>query len=377
MAKKRSDGTGCVRKRSNGTWRAEIMDGFTPDGKKNIIRFSGKSKGDVLDKIRAYHEDRDAGHCINKDLTLSEWSDTWYADYKSQVQPSTYSGYRYTLALLKERLGSKALCEVLPIDINRMQDNLVSEGYSLSQISKCRAMLIQIFDSADDNGLVAKNPARKAKVIRDKGDVPSQRSQQKDAFTEEEVSIMRNKLPNDLLGNSILTMIDSGIRVQELLALTRDDIAEDGSSIEINKAIKTVDGRAVLGPPKSMSSNRIVPIPEICRKHVQFLREYGGKEFIWSKPGCNEHYGVGSFRRRYYTALKNLEDVRLLSPHCCRHTYATRLQAKGVPLELIAKLAGHANITTTQGYTHTTNETLLKAVSVLDEQEVNNHGGKR
>lgn len=366
MTKKRSAGEGNVRKRENGTWRGEIMDGYTPEGKRNVVRFSGNTKGEVLDKIREYRNGQAAGLSINKNMTLGEWGDTWYADYQSQVQASTYSGYRYTLALIKAKLGDKKLCEVLAMHINRMQDELVAEGYSLSQISKCRAMLIQIFDAADNNGLVARNPARKAKVIRDKGGVASQHGHPKDAFTEEEVAILRKELPNDLLGNSVLTMIGSGIRVQELLALEKADIDESGSSIRIDEAIKMVDGRPVLGPPKSAAGNRMVPVPEAFRKNAVFLREHGGEKRIWSLPGRNEYYGVGAFRRRYYTVLKKIDGVRKLSPHCCRHTYVTRLQAKGVSLELIARLVGHSNIITTQGYTHTSDETLSKAVSVLN-----------
>ena len=365
MAKKRSDGEGNIRKRENGSWRGEIMDGYTPDGKRNIVRFSGETKGEVLDKIREYRNGQAAGLSINKNMTLSEWGDTWYADYKSQVQPSTYSSYRYTLTLIKSRLGGMKLCEILPMHINRMQDELTSEGYSLSQISKCRAMLIQIFDAAENNGLVAKNPARKAKIIRDKGGRTPQHTHEKDAFAEEEIAILQKELRNDLLGNSILLMIGSGMRVQELLALEAMDIAEDGSAVQINKAVKMVDGRPVLGPPKSAAGYRTIPIPVSFRKYAIFLRTFGGKKHIWTLPGDN-YYSVGAFRKRYYTALKRIEGVRMLSPHCCRHTYVTRLQAKGVSLELIARLVGHSNITTTQGYTHTSNDTLARAVSVLN-----------
>lgn len=78
------------------------------------------------------------------------------------------------------------------------------------------------------------------------------------------------------------------------------------------------------------------------------------------------YYSVGSFRRCFYTALKEVGGVRLLSPHCCRHTYVTQLQAKGVPLETIAALVGHSSIDTTMGYTHISMDTLMGAVSSLN-----------
>lgn len=371
MAKgKRSHGEGSVWKLKSGTWRGQVMDGYTEDGKKNIVNFSGETKGEVLDKIRDFKQKLDANVHINKSMTLGEWSDIWYQNHKTEVQASTYSGYQYTLKLIKESMGTQTLHAILPIHIDRFLDTLVEADYSLSQIKKCRTMLIQIFDAADKNGLVMSNPARKAKIIRDKDGTLSRPRYLKDSFDDEEVETLQKELAGDLMGHSIRVMLGSGVRVQELIALAPTDIAKDGSTIEVSKAIKMVNNHPVLGTPKSKSSYRTIPIPEETRASARFLREHGGQTLIWSLPGRNPYYSVGAFRRRYYNALKQIENVRKLSPHCCRHTYVTRLQAKGVSLELIAKLAGHSNITTTDGYAHTSMETLKAAVSLLDNKEV-------
>lgn len=344
------------------------MDGYTADGKKRIISFTAATKAEVLDKIRDYRNKKDAHVHVDKKQTLSNWADHWYRDYKSQVQASTYSGYQYTLKIIKERMGAQTLCDVLPIDVNRFMDSLVESGYSLSQLRKCRTMLIQIFDAAEANGLVAGNSARKAKIIRDKDGTLSKPRYEKDAFDEKEVELLQENLPHDLTGYSIRVMLDTGLRVQELLALSPTDIAEDGSAIHVGQAIKMVDGRPLLGPPKSKSGTRTIPTPENAYASAKYLREHGGKTLVWSLPGQNPYYSVGAFRRRYYTAIKQVKGVRKLSPHCCRHTYVTRLQAKGVPLELIARLAGHSSITTTNDYAHTAMETLSNAVSVLNKR---------
>ena len=374
MAKKRSHGEGSVWKLKNGTWRGQIMDGYTDEGKKNIVSFSGETRGEVLEKLRDYQNKKDAHVHVDKKLTLGNWADLWYRDYQSQVQASTYSGYQYTLKIIKERMGTQTLCDILPIDINRFMDSLVEIDYSLSQIRKCRTMLIQIFDAADANGLVAGNPARKAKIIRDKDGTLSKPRYEKDAFDDEEVELLQKNLPRDLTGYSIRVMLDSGLRVQELLALSPADIAEDGSEIHVVHAIKTVDNHPLLGPPKSKSGVRTIPIPENARESASYLREHGGKELVWSLPGRNPYYSVGAFRRRYYTAIGQVEGVRKLSPHCCRHTYVTRLQAKGVPLELIARLAGHSSIATTNDYAHTSMGTLASAVSVLNKKGGSDNG---
>jgi site-specific recombinase XerD len=61
--------------------------------------------------------------------------------------------------------------------------------------------------------------------------------------------------------------------------------------------------------------------------------------------------------------------VRRLSPHCCRHTFISNLEREGVPMEQIARIVGHSKVDTTDGYLHVSNETLEKAVSVLNRRK--------
>lgn len=365
MAKRKGHGEGSVWRLKNGSWRGQIMDGYTADGKKNIISFSAPTKAEVLDKIREYKNQCDQDIHVDKAMTFSAWADIWYADYKSQVTASTYSSYKYTLNILKERFGNRPISEIMVIHINAFMDLLAGKGYSMSQIKKCRTMLIQIFDAADANGLVPRNPARKAKIIRDK-DGSLSHHRDKDAFTEEEIELLCKNLKEDILGHSIRLMLGTGLRVQELLALSAEDISADGATVMVRHAIKMVDGIPTLGDPKSESGNRTIPVPERYRESARFLREHGNQPLIWSCQGDHPYYSVGSFRRRFYTALKEVGGVRLLSPHCCRHTYVTQLQAKGVPLETIAALVGHSSIDTTMGYTHISMDTLMGAVSSLN-----------
>lgn len=366
MAKKRSNGEGSIVRMPSGNWRGIIMDGYTKEGKRNMVSFTAPTKGEVQQKIRNYRAARENGMAAqSEDNKFRVWADSWYEDHKTQIQPSTYSGYQYTLKLLKKEFGDSSIDAIRTLDINRFLNKLYENGDSISKISKCRSMLIQIFDAAESNDAVKRNPARLAKVLRNK-DVEVN---QKDSFTEEEVRQLMDHLPNNKVGHSIRTMLGSGIRVQELLALDEKDIADDGSVIHISKAVKMVDGKAVLGPPKSKNSIRDVPIPGSYRASLMYLKANSGKAFIWCSGRGNMLYGVGTFRKWYYQALKETGNVRLLPPHCCRHTYVSRLEAKGVPMEQIARLVGHSKITTTNGYLHVQEKVLKDAVAVLSKDE--------
>ena len=106
MATKRCPyGGGSIKKNPSGTWRAQIMDGYRSNGKRNIVSFSGKTKAEVKDKINRYWQAKEQGDLRQVVKTpFSHWADTWYADYQTQVQPSTYCNYKYTLKVLKNYL---------------------------------------------------------------------------------------------------------------------------------------------------------------------------------------------------------------------------------------------------------------------------------
>ena len=366
MPGKRAHGEGSIKQLKNGKWNAQLMDGYKEDGKRKIVSFTAGTKSEVLQLIREYKYNK-AQKATEPDIpTFSSWADQWYVDYKTQVADSTYSGYQFTLKLLKQHFGNCLVTDILPMEINSYLNRLLDEGWSRSKINKCRVMLIQIFDWAEQNKFVTSNPARSSKIIRRSFSSCLEERNERDAFSEEEVQILFLELPNDFLGNSIRLLLVTGMRIQELLALTAKDIEPDGSAIHINKAVEMVDGQPRLGPPKSRRSRRIIPIAESHRYLAVYLREHGGKMLLWQSHRIGEPCTIEHFRKKYLRTIKDLP-VRRLTPHCCRHTYITWLQKRGVPMETIARLAGHSSIGTTDIYLHTSMDTLAQAVETLGD----------
>lgn len=371
MAGKRSHGEGNIKQQKNGNWHAQLMDGFKENGKRNIVSFTARTKTEVLQLINNYKNQKELNEEGPTVPTFAEWADQWYADHKTQVAESTYCGYLFTLKLLKTAFGKRLISDILPMEINTYFNQLLNEGSSHSKISKCRTMLIQIFSSAEENRLVIRNPATSAKVIRAELFEKYDGTRKKDSFSDDEINILIRELPNNFLGNSIRLLLVSGMRIQELLALSAKDISPDGSVIHITKAVKMVNGCPKLGPPKSKKSRRDIPIPLDYRHLSIYLRENGGKMLLWQSHKIGEPCTIEHFRRLYMKAIKDLP-VRKLTPHCTRHTYVTRLQARGVPIETIARLAGHSSINTTDVYLHASLKTLTAAVETL-AKEGNKH----
>ena len=360
MAKKRSHGEGTLSRKANGRWEIQIMVGRKPDGKRDIRSFSGDTQREAKAKRDEFLRKRAAGLLTGQDLRFEEWADTWYENHKDNIKPTTQESYRYTLRILKDHFGRRKLAEIKAMDVEQFLKKLRKEGRSDTCLAQCRGMLYQIFNKAAANDIVLKNPVAFADKMR-KGP-----RREKEAFTADEMRILFRELPDDRIGWSIRLMIGTGMRTQELLALEPRHISPDGTSINIAQAVVMVKGTAQIGTPKSYDSYRTIPVPDLVQYCARNLRNTD-KKFIWEakKPDmpCNPSY----FRALFKQTLENIEGVRVLTPHCCRHTYVSQMVALGVDPKTIQSIVGHADIDMTMHYAHAQEPQRQEAVQRFSE----------
>ena len=145
----------------------------------------------------------------------------------------------------------------------------------------------------------------------------------------------------------------TGIRVSELISLKFNHLDL------FNDVIK-VEGKG--------SKERIVPINQSAKKYLEiYLNEYRSS-LIKKGKSCDyiflNNRGLGITRQGFFKLLKQrAKEVNInkdISPHTLRHSFATHLLANGADLRVIQELLGHSDISTTQIYTHLTNEQLKK-----------------
>ncbi len=356
MSKRRANGEGCIRQRKNGSWELAIMAGYKDNGKKNVRSFYGKTQKEVLKKFADYKATLAKGIDVNSNYTFEEWADIWYASHKDNVMPTTQENYKYTLRILKAGFANKNLKEIKSFDVEVFLKNLRIEGRSISCITQCRGMLYQIMHKAEANDLILKNPVRFADKMRYRE--PPKR---KEAFSAAEVSILMERLPMDKVGLSIRLLLGTGMRTQELLALEPRHIALDGSTIQIDQAINMQRGTGVVGTPKSKDSYRTIPIPESIRYCAIELRNTTDK-FIFEGKNKGQPCNPSHYRKKFKEALEAIPEVRVLTPHSCRHTYVSQLQALGVDLATIQSIVGHADVNMTEHYLHVQEEIRQNAI---------------
>ena len=349
---------GAIRQRANGTWECMILLFRDENGKRKYKSFYGKSPEEVETKRDSYYQGRQTNSLNSRSYTTEAWLWKWFDHIKEDLKPATEEGYRYTAKLIcRSLLGSMDIKQVLAYDVENFLRQLKNDGYSSSMISKARGMLSSAFKSAEANNLIEKNPVALAKKMRKGLQKPTE------AFTAEEVQLLMQYLPDTPIGWSIILLLSTGMRKQELLGLEPRHIKEDGSAITVDQAVTRIKGTAIISTPKSNDSYRTIPVPRSARRCAIALREHCKGTYLWESPKnpgnpINPSYFDDLFRR----ALESVPGVRILTPHCCRHTYVSQMQALDVPLETIQTLVGHADINMTQHYLHMQEPQRLAAI---------------
>jgi integrase len=158
----------------------------------------------------------------------------------------------------------------------------------------------------------------------------------------------------------LVFLLGTGARRGEALKLTWDAVELDGNRRAAVHFQMTKSGKP-----------RRVPLPEKVRELLLTMRAEAPKGeqrvFVWKvvKDGKEEVVPFDSVKRSFDTA-RAAAKLKGVSLHTMRHTYASRLVMRGVPIYNVSKLLGHSKIQMTMRYAHLAPEGLEESVAVLD-----------
>ena len=152
----------------------------------------------------------------------------------------------------------------------------------------------------------------------------------------------------------------SGMRVSELVTLPKSAYHRDVSKNGIELHYLTITGKG--------NKERIVPLTQKAVAAIRTHLSQMNKTDQTSKFMFPSHSKSGHITRQYVgKLLKKLAlaasiDPERLSPHVLRHSFASHLLTRGMDLRMLQELLGHADISTTQIYTHLNAEQLQQTV---------------
>jgi integrase len=159
----------------------------------------------------------------------------------------------------------------------------------------------------------------------------------------------------------------AGTRPSEQLGLLWDDVDFEANVIRIER-IQLRDG-SLSEFTKTAAGARSIPMSPLLREmllawRVRCPRNDGELERVFPAQGVARAWLLpraggggpliyGNFRKRFWTATLKRLGLPAVTPHSARHSFISTLQAQGVEVGLVAKLAGHKNaVVTLSHYTH-------------------------
>lgn len=268
--------------------------------------------------------------------------------------------------------------DLKPVHIQKFYDSLYAKGLNGNSILHYHANIRKALDTAMKLDIIPTNPA-------DKIERPKKNQFIGDHYTLEELQILFEKSKNDPLELVILIASFYGLRRSEVLGLKWSAFDFTNNTITIkHKVIEAIvdDKRTLLlkDKTKNKSSYRSLPlIQEIKEALLEHKKKIENNKKVCGNSYMKEYKdyifvdSIGKiFRPEYITdhfsLLLKKQNLRHIRFHDLRHSCASLLLAKNVPMKAIQEWLGHSTYSTTANlYTHLESNTKNISANVLSE----------
>lgn len=334
-----------------GNWRANWRD---PAGKQKARTFQTKKAANAYlaeiesSKHRGAYVDPDAGK-VRFDVFAARWL------LGRQVEARTAE--RTTSLLRAHLLPRWGQMQLAQIDYMSVQAWVVelSRRLAAPTVAKCYGLLKAILDTAVRARILPFNAAEGIKVRREERDTTTRSS----AITREE--FFGQLLPAVPVRHRAIVCLaaGAGLRWGECAGLTWGALDLSAATVRVVQVAEETPQGVTLRPyPKTKAGVRTTPLPvfllnELCAHLGQFRERPALTDLVFPT-----RHGTpmlrGNFRREVWKLALLRAGLRpSLRFHDLRHSYATWLVTDGVPINVIQRVMGHANASTTLNrYTH-------------------------
>lgn len=335
---------------------------FTANSKRKSIY--GNTKKEVIEKMHKNLVNLQENKFIDKSkLTISSILDLMLQEEEksNRVSGNTLLRKEATAKIIKNMyIANMPIQKVTAIQINACLLDLVD--YSNSYISKICMLLNNVFNKAMLLNIINLNPfSIKGNIIKPKSNNADKKVE---AFTiEEQKKFLQQLKSRDYLYKDIFyILIETGMRVGEVLALKREDIDFRSNIIHVRRTL-TRDRKDIVklgDTTKTYAGIRDIPMSAVVKNilknnnNINFLFLMSNGKFIPATT-INSHFKrickdahireyVHEFERNGKTIHLKLSRV---NTHMLRHTYATRCIEAGISPVVLQRILGHSDIETT------------------------------
>jgi integrase len=376
MAKKRANGEGNIRKRSDGRWEGRYTAGYDDKGKRIIKNVLGRTQAEVKDKLKRAMEQAAGLNVSRTDgYTVTAWLNTWYDLYaKPNIRLATQNRYELMIKhYAVPHIGDIKLSKLTGHDLQKLYKELQEsgrmrptkksgDGLSSTTVRSLHLMLHCAFERAVKERLIQRNPT-------DDCIAPKVRKVEMHVLPFEHVkAYLDAAAKHNALPMFYLELV-SGLRKGELVALLWSDVDTAHHTVSVSKQyVRNPNGECTVSRPKTENSVRLVSIPqEAIDLLIEEHNKHPDNPYLFPSSTTGEMYHPDSVVNLHKKLLKNagLEHIRF---HDLRHTFATMALQNGVDVKTVSAMLGHYDAGfTLRTYTHATRQAQDAAALTMGE----------
>lgn len=335
MAKKRANGEGSIRRRSNGRWEGRYTAGIDPATGKSVQKsVSAKTQAECRERLRQAIRDSQ-GLTIDHtgDYTVAEWCRLWYKTYsKPNLRFSTADSYRVILEKhIIPAIGGIKLRQLTALHIQQMYNHSKEQGrvrrwekttdFSLSNstVRRIHMVLNSCLQQAVKERIISYNPYESCRV-------PKLEKKEMTIIPPEKVGAYLQAAEQYGVLPIFYLELTSGLRRGELLGLQWSDLDQENQLITVNKQLSKINGELVLTTPKTQNSIRKVAVP---KQTVELLiaehEKHPDSPLMFASPRTGSYWSPDAIGRVHKKLLAMAEIDSSVRFHDLRHTFATFL----------------------------------------------------
>ena len=286
----------------------------------------------------------------NQDMVFNDYIEIYYSDREAHLKLNTFFTKKNIIEKnIRPYFVGYKLVEITPAIVMKWQNEIISKelddghNYSNATLKTIHAQLSAAFNHAIRYYGLRQNPA---KVVGTMG-----KPEKKEMLfwtTDEYKRFIVEMMDKPVSFCAFEVLYWCGIRLGELLALTRSDFDLKKRKLRINTSLQSIHGKDIITPPKTVNSYRTIDIPEFLADelYTYFERLYGLKDNDRVFP-ITRSYLHHEINRRSKAA-----GVKRIRVHDLRHSHVSLLIEKGFSALAIAERVGHESIRITYKYAH-------------------------
>ena len=370
--KRRPQGDGTIRKRSDGRWEARIIVGHKNDGTPMYKSAFAKPQKSALKQLHQLIElYRDVDLTEDCRMTLGEWLDKWLDEYMIfTIRESTLDSYRAMVKnQVKPFIGGKQIASLTTADMQKFYNKIKKEGrvrehpihgktLADSMVRGVHMMLHEALDTAVKERLIVKNPTNGTTV-------PKCNYPEKQILGDSQLDTFLEAIKGEEYWDTFFYVeVMTGLRRGEICGLRWQDINFEENKLQVKRSVSVKKGGGVsTGETKTETGVRSILMPPSVAEVLQNRKQRAITEWVFPNFMHPEQpISPATAYRKLKIILKHA-GLPLIRFHDLRHTFATHATHGGVDPKTLAGILGHTNASfTLDTYTHVTND-MQKAAS--------------